>query len=36
MELLQADQLATNELDDLIEEYIFQNNNTPRGYPYNR
>jgi hypothetical protein len=36
MELRQADQLATREIGDLIEEYLFQNNNTPRGYPYNR
>ena len=36
MELSQADQTATKELSDIINEYLYQTDNTRRGYPYNR
>ena len=36
MELRQADQPATKELNDIIQEYLYQTDNTRRGYPYNR
>ena len=36
MELRQATQPATNELNDFIQEYFYQNDNKRRGYPYNR
>ncbi len=36
MELSQATQPATKELSDVINEYLYQTDNTRRGYPYNR
>jgi hypothetical protein len=36
MELRQADQPATKELNDIIQEYLYQTNDTRRGYPFNR
>ena len=36
MELSQATQPATKELSDIINEYLYQTDNTRRGYPYNR
>lgn len=36
MELRQATQPATKELNDIIQEYLYQTDNTRRGYPYNR
>jgi hypothetical protein len=36
MELRQADQTATKELNNIIQEYLYQTDNTRRGYPYNR
>jgi len=36
MELRQADQPATKELNDIIQEYLYQTDNTRRGYPFNK
>ena len=36
MELRQATQPATRELSDIINEYLYQTDDTRRGYPYNR
>ena len=36
MELRQADQIATEELNNIIQEYLYKTDNTRRGYPYNR
>jgi len=36
MELKQANQPATKELNDIIQEYLYQTDNTRRGYPFNR
>ena len=29
-------QIATEELNNIIQEYLYQTDNTRRGYPYNR
>ena len=36
MELRQATQPATRKLSDIINEYLYQTDDTRRGYPYNR
>ena len=36
MELRQATQPATKQLSDIINEYLYQTDDTRRGYPYNR
>lgn len=36
MELRQATQPATKKLSDIINEYLYQTDDTRRGYPYNR
>jgi len=36
MELRQADQPATKKLNDIIQEYLYQTDDTRRGYPYNK